>query len=60
MLSQNLKLMADLMKTPGHAVRLQGKDQEQLERSFLRLFLFVNLLFEGMDNCFMTVGTMMP
>ena len=61
MLSQNLKLMADLMKTPGHAVRLQGKDQEQLEKIIPeRLFLFVNLLFEGMDNCFMPVGTMMP
>ena len=50
MLSKKLKLMADLMKTPGHADLLQDKDQEQLEAIIPeRLFLFLNLLFEGMD-----------
>ena len=44
------KIMADLMKTPGHADQLHDKDQEQL-RTIIpeRLFLFLNLLFEGMD-----------
>ena len=42
--------MADLMKPPGQADLLQGKDEEQFGKSILeRLFLFLNLLFEGMD-----------
>ena len=32
MLSQNFKLMADLMNTPGHADPLQGKNQEHIEK----------------------------
>ena len=44
MLSQNFKLMADLMKTPDHADPLQGNNQESE-----RVFLFLSLLFEGMD-----------
>ena len=48
MLSQNLKLMADLMKTPGHADPLQGKNQEHIEKIIPeRVFLFPSLLFEG-------------
>ena len=50
MLSQNFKLMADLMKTPGHADPLQGKIQEHVEKIIPeRVFLFLILLFEGMD-----------
>ena len=50
MLSQNFKLMADLMKTPGHANPLQGKKQEHVEKIIPeRVFLFFSLLFEGMD-----------
>ena len=49
MLSQNFKLMADLTKTPGHSDPLQGKNQEYVEKIILRLFLFLSLLFEGMD-----------
>ena len=30
MLSQNFKLMADLMKTPGQADPLQGENQEHV------------------------------
>ena len=49
MLSQNFKFMADLMKTPGHADPLQGKNQEHIEKIILeRVFLFLSLLFEGM------------
>ena len=50
MLSQNFKLMADLMKTPGHADSLQGKNKEHVEKIIPeRVFLFLSLLFEGMD-----------
>ena len=50
MLSQNFKFMADLMKTPGHADPLQGKNQEHVEMIIPeRVFLFLSLLFEGMD-----------
>ena len=50
MLSQNFKLMADLMKAPGHADLLQGKNQEHVEKIISeRVFLFLSLLFEGMD-----------
>ena len=50
MLSQNFKLMADLMKTPGHADPLCGKNQEHVEKIIPeRVFLFLSLLFEGMD-----------
>ena len=50
MLSQNFKLMADLMKIPGHANLLQGKNQEHVEKIIPeRVFLFLSLLFEGMD-----------
>ena len=50
MLSQNFKLMADLMKRPGHADLLQGKHQEHVVKIIPgRVFLFLNLLFEGMD-----------
>ena len=43
--------MADLMKTPGHADPLQGKNQEHAEKIIPeRVFLFLSLLFEGMDN----------
>ena len=49
MLSQNFKLMADLMKTPGHADPLQGKNQEHVEKIIPeRVFLFLSLLFDGM------------
>ena len=49
MLSQNFKLMADLMRTPGHADPLQGKNQEHFEKIIPeRVFLFLSLLFEGM------------
>ena len=45
--------MADLMKTPGQADLLQGKDQKQLEKIIPEgLFLFLNHLFEGMDIFF--------
>ena len=47
MLSQNFKLMADLMT--GHADPLQGKNQEHIEKIIpKRVFLFLSLLFEGM------------
>ena len=50
MQSQSFKLMADLMKTPGHADPLQGKNQEHAEKIFPeRVFLFLSLLFKGMD-----------
>ena len=50
MLSQNFKLRADVMKTQSHADLLQGKDQEHIENIISeRLFLFLSLLFEGMD-----------
>ena len=50
MLSQNFKLTADLMKTPGHADPLQGKNQEHVVKIIPeRVFLFLSLLFEGMD-----------
>ena len=50
MLSQTFKLMADLMKTPGHAEPLQGKHQEHIEKiNPERVYLFLSLLFEGMD-----------
>ena len=49
MLSQNFKLRADLLKTPGHADPLQGKDHEHIEKIIPEiLFLFPSLLFEGM------------
>ena len=42
--------MADLMKTPGHADLLQGKNQEHAEKIIPeRVFLLLSLLFEGMD-----------
>ena len=50
MLSQTFKLMADLMKTPGQADPLQGKNQEHVEKIIPeRVYLFFSLLFEGMD-----------
>ena len=50
MLSQNLKLMADLMKTPCHADPLQGKNQEHVEKIIPEgVFLFLSLLFEGIE-----------
>ena len=50
MLLQNFKLMADLMKTLGNADPLQGKNQEHVEKIIPeRVFLFLSLLFEGMD-----------
>ena len=50
MLSQNFKLRADLMKTPGHADLLQGKYQDHFEKIIPEsMFLFLNLLFAGMD-----------
>ena len=50
MLSQNFQFMADLMKTPGHADPLQGKNQEPVEKIIPeRVILFLSLLFEGMD-----------
>ena len=50
MLSQNFKLMADLMKTPCHADPLQGKNQEHVEKIIPEgAFLFFSLLFEGID-----------
>ena len=48
--SQNVKLMADLMKIPGHADLLLGKTQEHVEKIIPeRVFSFLSLLFEGMD-----------
>ena len=50
MLSQTFKLTADLRKTPGHADPLQGKNKEHVEKIIpKRVYLFLNLLFEGMD-----------
>ena len=50
MLSQIFKLMADLMKTPGHADPLQGKNQEHVEKIIPEgVYVFLSLLFEGMD-----------
>ena len=50
MLSQSFKLMADLMKTPGHADPLQCKNQVHTEKIIPeRVFLFLSLLFKGMD-----------
>ena len=38
------------MKTPGHADPLQGKKQAHAEKIIPeRVFLFLSLLFEGMD-----------
>ena len=49
--SQNFKLIADLMKTPGHTDPLQDKNQEHVEKIIPgRVFLFHSLIFEGMDN----------
>ena len=49
MLQHNFKLMAGLMKTPGHADPLKGKNQEHVEKIIPeRVFLFLSLLFEGM------------
>ena len=43
--------MADLMNTTGHADPLQGKNQEHVEKIIPeRVFMFLSLLFEGMDN----------
>ena len=51
MLSRNFKLMTDLMKTPVHSDPLQGKNQEHVEKIIPeRVFLFLSLLFEGMDT----------
>ena len=42
MLSQNFKLLADLMKTPGHADQLHGKNQEHVEKIIPgRVFCFL-------------------
>ena len=42
--------MADLMKTPGHADLLQGKNKEHVEKIIPeRVFLFLCLLLEGMN-----------
>ena len=42
--------MADLMKKPCHADPLYGKNQEHVEEIIPeRVFLFLSLLFEGMD-----------
>ena len=50
MLSRTFKLMADLMKTPGHTGPLQGKNREHVEKVIPeRVFLFLSLLFEDMD-----------
>ena len=50
MLSQNFKLMADLMKTPVHADPLQGKNQEHVVKIIAeRVLLLLSLFFEGMD-----------
>ena len=39
---------SDLMKTPGHADPLQGKNQDHVEKIIPgRVFLFLSLLFEG-------------
>ena len=38
--------MADLMKMPGHADLLQGHVEKIIPE---RVFLFLSLLFEGMD-----------
>ena len=38
------------METPGHADLLQGKNQEHIEKIIPeRVFLFLSLLFEGID-----------
>ena len=50
MLSENFKLMADLMKTPGYADPLQGKNQEHVEKIISeRVFMFLSLFLKGMD-----------
>ena len=50
MLSQNFKLMADLMKTPCHTDPLQGKNQEHVEKIIpIGAFLYLSLLFEGIN-----------
>ena len=42
--------MANLMKTPGHADLMQGKNQEHAKKIIPeRVFLLLSLLFEGMD-----------
>ena len=56
MLPQNFNLKADLMKAPGHADPLQGKNQEHVEKIIPeRVFLFLSLLFEGI---YILVGLM--
>ena len=48
--------MTDLMKTPGQADPLQGKNQEHVEKIIPeKVFLFLSLVFEGMD---ILVGSM--
>ena len=42
--------MADLLRTPGHADLFQGKNHEHVGKIIPgRVFLFLSLLFEGMD-----------
>ena len=55
MLSQNFKLMADLMKTPGHADPLQGKNQEHVD--FVCLF---DLILYVHSTIFQLCGTVLP
>ena len=44
------RIMADLMKTPGHADPLQGKNQEHVEKiTPWGVFLFLSPPFEGID-----------
>ena len=51
MLSQNFKLMADLMKTPGHTDPLQGKNQEHVEKIIPeRVLLFLSLLLRAWNR----------
>ena len=50
MLSQNFKLIGDLIKTPSYTDLLQGKNQEHVEKIIPeKVFLFLSLLFEGMN-----------
>ena len=66
MLSQNFKLMSDLMKTPGHADPLPGKNQEHVEkiipgRVFLVSSLRAWIFWRVFKNIFgEPVGTVMP
>ena len=42
--------MADLVKTPGHTDLLQVKNQEHVDKIIPeRVYMFLSLLFEGMD-----------